>query len=359
MAFVLTSNHSYATETLFHGAEIGQNKHPPQTKTMGGAYFPPDLELTSWPVVSGPDQSANLQLPPPEVAFGTAQIAASTASTPQFFDTGYSDSEMDVISNLHRTGSAGGNLLMPAVGPEQQLPCGQRDSIRGKDKASAGESTSNEGSRAKLQHSGRGKSGSAEGAGNTGSKKDFMCNYQFCKSPAFTRMADLERHMKHVHLAADKKERFFCDYSGCSRNSTPFHRKDHYREHLREYHLEDLLKRGSNAHRSMSPNTEAGSLSGAVDHETNKKLMQEMQLQNCNIDASWWRCARCLKRVKVADRGWSCPDCKGSIEEPRKSLRASRLARDNAIVPPNVDSSINLSTIPTWPYEQLPLKPYE
>ncbi|CAK7275437.1 hypothetical protein SEPCBS57363_006680 [Sporothrix epigloea] len=324
---------------------------------MGGAYFPPNLELTSWPAVSGTDQSANLRLPLPALAFGTAQIAASTASTPQFFDTSYSDSEMDVMSNVHSASNAGGDLLMPAVGPEQHIPYGQQDSIRGK--ASASKSTSNEGSRTKLQHTGRSKSGSAEGAGNAGSKKEFTCSYQFCKSPAFTRMADLERHMKHVHLAADKKERFFCDYSGCSRSSTPFHRKDHYREHLREYHLEDLLKRGSNAHRSMSPNTEAASLSGAVDHETNKKMMQEMQLQNCNIDVSWWRCARCLKRVKVADRGWSCPDCKGSIEEPRKALRASRLARNNAVNPPNVDSSINLPTAPTWSYEQLPLTPYE
>ncbi|CAK7233665.1 hypothetical protein SBRCBS47491_008689 [Sporothrix bragantina] len=293
----------------------------------------------------------------------TARFASTVASTklPQVVTTSHGDTDIDFMSSLQGISGQGSETSLSTTGHRRSTTHGRRSSGKGKD--SAGTSSSHEGRRTKSHHSGRRGSGSTEGgSGTTWTKKEFVCQHQFCNSPAFTRMADLERHMKHIHMDADKKERFLCDYSECSRNSTPFHRKDHYREHLREYHLEDLLKRGSNAHRSTSPNT-ASATASAADYKKTKKLMQEMQLQNCKTDPSWWRCARCLKRVSISERGWTCPSCKGSIEEPRKDirdLRASGTAGDYTAVSSNVEVTMSsLAAAPAWSHGNFAFEPYK
>ncbi|KUJ10164.1 uncharacterized protein LY89DRAFT_787791 [Mollisia scopiformis] len=77
----------------------------------------------------------------------------------------------------------------------------------------------------------------------------YRCVYPFdCtgKQTVFTRPADLERHYKNVHSTQGPNQ-FRCDYSTCGRRSQPFTRKDHYRDHLRDYHKEDVgsAKKGS------------------------------------------------------------------------------------------------------------------
>ncbi|RDA86809.1 hypothetical protein CP532_6399, partial [Ophiocordyceps camponoti-leonardi (nom. inval.)] len=55
-----------------------------------------------------------------------------------------------------------------------------------------------------------------------------------CTSRPFKRRADLDRHYKHRHAPDSVKDSFICDYPRCSRHQDPFHRLDHFRDHLRE-----------------------------------------------------------------------------------------------------------------------------
>lgn len=63
------------------------------------------------------------------------------------------------------------------------------------------------------------------------------CPHSGC-SQQFNRAADLERHKSLVH-SADKMPSWICDFRPSPRNGTPFHRKDHFRDHLRDFHKGD------------------------------------------------------------------------------------------------------------------------
>ncbi|KAG5932397.1 hypothetical protein E4U60_005271 [Claviceps pazoutovae] len=71
------------------------------------------------------------------------------------------------------------------------------------------------------------------------------CLYPGCNARPFKRRADLDRHYKHRHAAEGQKLSFNCDYPHCNRRKDPFHRLDHFRDHLREFHKENIQKRGS------------------------------------------------------------------------------------------------------------------
>ncbi len=73
-----------------------------------------------------------------------------------------------------------------------------------------------------------------------GKKLLWACLENGCSQKSFARSADLDRHYKQVHTLDAKKENFFCDYPKCSHRDA-FRSKDH----LREYHKEDLVKRGT------------------------------------------------------------------------------------------------------------------
>ncbi|KAM7200836.1 Protein of unknown function (DUF2804) domain containing protein [Naviculisporaceae sp. PSN 640] len=72
-------------------------------------------------------------------------------------------------------------------------------------------------------------------------KKRFTCLDPNCKQESFPRQADLDCHNRIVHSI-----KFHCDYPRCVR-ADPKHaisRLDHFRDHLRELHKEDLFHRG-------------------------------------------------------------------------------------------------------------------
>ncbi len=48
---------------------------------------------------------------------------------------------------------------------------------------------------------------------------------------------DLTHHINSVHK---NSLTFTCDYPKCDRSQNPFNRKDHYRNHLRDYHKEAI-----------------------------------------------------------------------------------------------------------------------
>ena len=312
----------------------------------GANYFPPSTNYQNWSPVSGSNQTSSQQLEPPAIGPPTASFTSTVGST-----TSYGNTAPDGMLDTFGTHSQGSTVSATVAGYIFDTPHstshgtshGHRSNSRSNESAGSS-SVGREGRRTRAHLSGgRGQGGSEGRDASAGCKKEFVCKEKSCKGVAFSRVADLERHTKHVHLDADAKEQFFCDYTDCSRSSMPFHRKDHYREHLREFHCEDLLKRGSNAHRAPSPNSAAsttastptsGSVSASASaseeyKKLQKRLMQEKQLQNSKTDPSWWRCARCLKRVQIAQCEWTCPDCRGSIEEPRKVIRDSRSLQAN------------------------------
>ncbi|KAI0420687.1 hypothetical protein F5X98DRAFT_14758 [Xylaria grammica] len=124
----------------------------------------------------------------------------------------------------------------------------------------------------------------------------FICLAKGC-TKSFRRKADLERHYCQLHVAAEEKAKFPCDWKKCQRNKDPFHRRDHQRDHYRDYHHEDLVRRGS---------------SGREDRNW---------WSTRKINPDWWRCARCLGRVKVEEYGYACPMCRMGCETERQYYR--------------------------------------
>ncbi|KAF6844898.1 C2H2 finger domain-containing protein [Colletotrichum musicola] len=124
----------------------------------------------------------------------------------------------------------------------------------------------------------------------------FPCLEAGCTANPFKRKADLERHYRQVHQDPSKKEAHKCDYPKCSRRNEPFGRRDHFRDHLRDYHNEDIFKRGTH--------------------------VDDSWLQGRNLSSRWWRCSKCLIRVDVNSYpDHVCPKCKNPCEDKRKRAR--------------------------------------
>ena len=118
----------------------------------------------------------------------------------------------------------------------------------------------------------------------------------------FKRPADLERHYQNIHVSAEAKDRFPCDYTRCPRHSNPFTRKDYLRNHLKEYHKEDLGR--AQGHRTLTKKAWA--------------TLQNNWLDERQINAKWWRCSKCLSRIQIATDGFDCVSCKSTCEEDRR-----------------------------------------
>ncbi|KAG5952520.1 hypothetical protein E4U53_000653 [Claviceps sorghi] len=151
--------------------------------------------------------------------------------------------------------------------------------------------TSSGGRRTKSSPSSPPSSSSAQ----SGRDYPVCCLYPGCTAKPFKRRADLDRHYKHRHAADAQKVSFSCDYPRCSRRRDPFHRLDHFRDHLREFHKEDIEKRG-----------------GSLDHDW---------LGDRRVSPTWWRCSKCLSRIYIEHNGYECPTCKTSCQAKRKEVR--------------------------------------
>lgn len=139
------------------------------------------------------------------------------------------------------------------------------------------------------------------GKGYDSQEVRWPCLAEGCTSKPFRRFADLQRHYSQVHFPSLSDGVYRCDYTNCSRKHESFGRKDHYRDHLREYHAEDICKRGT-----------------PIDDEW---------LRGRRTSAIWWRCSKCLIRVDLPTfPDYICPNpgCRAPCEEKRKQLRASR-----------------------------------
>ncbi|KAF4633595.1 hypothetical protein G7Y89_g4526 [Cudoniella acicularis] len=127
--------------------------------------------------------------------------------------------------------------------------------------------------------------------------------------PVFSRPADLERHYRQVHASEDQKENHYCDYRNCNRSNEPFTRKDHFRDHLKEYHKEDI-----------------GYCKGEKTAKDKAKWAAKQRSWEAErrISDKWWRCVKCLDKIYVAEYGWQCPSCKRDCEAHRREAREQK-----------------------------------
>jgi len=127
-------------------------------------------------------------------------------------------------------------------------------------------------------------------------RQGLTCRVHGClNTTPFGRQADLDRHHQSVHARRSERPSFPCDYPRCDRNAKPFSRKDHYREHLREYHAEDLPRRVG-------------------------RTMRDGRVR-ARVTPAWFRCASCLQRVVIATDGFVCPGCNTSCGPEQMSAR--------------------------------------
>jgi hypothetical protein len=112
-----------------------------------------------------------------------------------------------------------------------------------------------------------------------------------------------------VHSHSDTQDTYHCDYPKCNRHRDPFTRKDHYRDHLRDFHLEDI---------------------GCAKDEKIRKgkkgeKEQRIWLSERKISPERWRCGKCLVMNMVSGSGWTCQSCQIPCGEEQRSRRESLL----------------------------------
>jgi len=139
---------------------------------------------------------------------------------------------------------------------------------------------------------------SSRSSRSSSNKGKWICDDPTCQSNSFSRFADLARHKSSVHLDETNREQFFCDYKKCPRSQQPFHRQDHFRDHLRDQHKEDLLRRGSKSDEDWWASRNKRALFGG-----------------------WWRCSKCMNRA--TDGEWVCDRCGHGCENERRNRRAA------------------------------------
>ena len=154
---------------------------------------------------------------------------------------------------------------------------------------------------ARPTQGGKGRRHGAADKARRADKEKFACQSPNCKNKVFGRSADLERHCKVAHPGARQRKTFVCDYRKCDRHEKPFFRQDHFRDHLREFHKEDLPRRGLKTDQHW----------WATRHP--KALFN-----------GWWRCNRCLTtRVNHDLHGYVCSSCGNHCEVDRQKFRLS------------------------------------
>lgn len=128
------------------------------------------------------------------------------------------------------------------------------------------------------------------------SSQKYTCDEPGCQhqTRGFNRSADLERHWNVAHVP---RKTYACDYKKCPRHESPFNRADHFRDHLRDYHKEDIVQR------SRKPDA---------------RFWQSRAPRA--VFNGWWRCNRCFNRVDLQQHGFVC-SCGSACESDRQEYR--------------------------------------
>lgn len=177
-------------------------------------------------------------------------------------------------------------------------------------------------------------------------REGYPCHFPGCTTPKpFKRSADLQRHYQQLHAPPDPSRKFRCDYPRCTRATDPLGRKDHYRDHLRDYHGEDMTKRGNDSRGNgesfrtgfVEISRKEGGVGGGVSGGrggTGRKY---------NVSEKWWRCSRCLER-KLVSEGWYCGRCKLQCEQERITNR-TRMSKRYHIYDHEEDSNATSAVV--------------
>jgi len=146
----------------------------------------------------------------------------------------------------------------------------------------------------------------------TPSSNKFPCLMPSCNKQ-FNRAADLDRHMKFIHCKSTVAP-MLCDYRRCARHRNPFHRADHFRDHLRDQHKEDLLKRGGGG-------SNGGGEGGSGNGNGGPDAGWWRERAPGAVYGGWWRCGKCFARVVVERDLWQCGSCGNYCEGDRQGVR--------------------------------------
>ncbi|KAH9900202.1 hypothetical protein F4778DRAFT_782313 [Xylariomycetidae sp. FL2044] len=167
----------------------------------------------------------------------------------------------------------------------------------------------------------------------------FVCLQANCPASPFKRKADLQRHYRHKHQDVSTLEAFPCDYRKCARHREPFFRLDHCRDHYREFHLDDVLKRQSHSHNGHNSHTTSRNNNNKKKNTATASSQKTTTMLKGGetphwwkiryVDPRWFRCAKCLGRVDIASEGWECPRCRTVCEVERRELRGYGSGNDN------------------------------
>jgi hypothetical protein len=143
-----------------------------------------------------------------------------------------------------------------------------------------------------------------------------------CAASPFSRHYDLERHFQTRHPQENQEsdtKKLKCDYSKCPHKDS--FRKDHCREHYREYHQEDLIKRGGD----KSDKPEKAKKNNKRNSQKKPQSVDEFLATRSKRHLSWWRCSKCVERVKVNINGYMCPRCNTQCEPERVAWRKKQI----------------------------------
>lgn len=127
----------------------------------------------------------------------------------------------------------------------------------------------------------------------------YKCEAATCEK-SFKRPVDLKRHAD-IHKPQSHRQLYPCDYRVCQWDDKSF-RKDHLRDHLRDFHHEDLLKPRS------------------------KRKESDEWWAESKMEPDWWRCSRCLQRSRTIET-WNCEHCEWSCEPDRIAHRSRRSSK--------------------------------
>lgn len=136
----------------------------------------------------------------------------------------------------------------------------------------------------------------------------YLCDYPSCQSQTGSAI-----------LSGSKIRFLRCDFRGSEQD---------YRQHLRDFHKEDI---------SMLP--------------SKLSEIESAELDACRLEADWWRCHSCLRRVIIQNEGYTCKDCKATCESIRITAREVRFGFGGVVGGEGVARAIPVAVLPQTPIQ--------
>jgi hypothetical protein len=164
----------------------------------------------------------------------------------------------------------------------------------------------------------------------------WVCLAPHCESGPYKSVRDLDRHYKRVHVQRVKlvkeepkdedKDKHCCDYRRCARARDGFTRPERLRNHYRDFHREDLPKKGLSIATKKAAEEAAGEGPTGIKGKAGRSASDLPDWISTKMVAKkWWRCYTCLKRVDIAKSKFLCPGCSAACEPERVKARSAAM----------------------------------